>query len=300
MYCSSIEAQAPGSAGAVSDVASVQAEPAAQLRLVFSADPNRRTYLHRQRASYPFHVCRALYLDPDLPGMATIYAQSSSGGIYEGERLSVDVRACPQARAHITTQASTIVHEMSTGEAHHEINLIAESDSLIEYLPDPLILFPDARLHSMTTVEITRGATVILGDAFLSHDPEDRGRSFDLLENELAIRDSSGRLLVRDRFRVTGQQLKKGQPGITGEHSHVATVVAATERLPADVLSSAMRDALNACPDVYAGISALPDDAGVWARLLATHGAPLKSAVTDLWSALRYQLTGAAPGRRRK
>ena len=65
-----------------------QSEPSAEvgavapsrLSLTFSCDGGGRTYLDRQFASYPFHVCRPHYFPHDAPGMATLYLQSSAGG----------------------------------------------------------------------------------------------------------------------------------------------------------------------------------------------------------------------------
>ncbi len=69
-------------------VVSIDGEDArGRLELAFARDPSGRTYLRRQFASYPYHVCRPLSFGGDPQGMATIYLQSSAGGIFRDDRL---------------------------------------------------------------------------------------------------------------------------------------------------------------------------------------------------------------------
>src|SRR5437763_6374150 len=64
------------------------------LALEFSRDPRGRTFLSRQYAAYPFHICRTQYLDARSE-LATVYIQSCSGGLYENDRLQIEVAAQP-------------------------------------------------------------------------------------------------------------------------------------------------------------------------------------------------------------
>ena len=66
--------------------------------------------LSRQRLPYPFHATRPFYLDRERPEIATLYLQSASGGLYRGDSVALSIIADPHSAAHITTQASTIVH----------------------------------------------------------------------------------------------------------------------------------------------------------------------------------------------
>ena len=88
-----------------------------RLSLQFAKNIEGKTFLENQYASYPFHICRTQYYDNDPPGMANVYIQSASGGIYENESLTTEVIANSQSYSHITTQASTIVHGMPNGDA---------------------------------------------------------------------------------------------------------------------------------------------------------------------------------------
>ena len=67
--------------------------------------------LLRQHVPYPFHVTRPFYLDAQRPDLATLYLQSSSGGVYGGDDLSLTLDIRAGAAAQVTTQAATIVHD---------------------------------------------------------------------------------------------------------------------------------------------------------------------------------------------
>ena len=143
---------APGGAG-----------QAVRAELVFSRDAAGRTYVSRQFAPYPFHVCRTLYVEQDPPGMATLYVQSCSAGLLQHDDLHTSIVVEDGAQIHYTTAAQTIVHSMEDGQARQEVRIEASPGCLAEYLPEPLILFPQSRLRSSLHVSAHEGSAVIAG-----------------------------------------------------------------------------------------------------------------------------------------
>ncbi len=271
----------------------------AQAELEFACDANGATYVHRQRVGYPFHVGRSLKMPGDPPGMPTVYLQSCSGGIFEGDKLRLRITAGEGAAAHVATAASTVVHSMVLQAASQQVELHAQAGSFLEYLPDPVILFPRAKLTSGVRVSVHPGATVILGESVLLHDPKGGDDRFDWLQSETVIEDGAGKLLARDRFRIEGVQLARGLAGITGSWKAQGSLFVVTSAKPPAELVAAMRAAL-ASAGVYAGATILPNQSGAWSRILATDAAALKTALFSVWAAVRQTLTGAAPMPRRK
>src|SRR5262249_39964221 len=153
--------------------------------LRFESAPSGATFLARRFVTYPFFLTTPFRLDHVPAGMLTTILQSVSGGIYERERLALSFTVARNAHAHCTTQSATVVHSMSPEqEANQLVTIHAASGSFVEYLPDPLILFPDASLRTALHVEVEDDATVIFSDAFLSHDPDARDRQFRSLFSE--------------------------------------------------------------------------------------------------------------------
>jgi len=274
-----------------------QPAESARLQLGFRPGPDGDTYVAEQYAAYPFHLGRVHYLDTEPAGMATVYLQSSAGGIYAGDRLAMEITAEPGARAHVTTQAPTIIHRTVPDGARQQVAVTAAAGAFLEYLPDTAILFPGASLSSTVDVTVGQGATVIVQDAFLGHDPKGAGATFDLLESTVRISDPGGRLLALDRYQVTGAVLAQGRIGITGDHPVHGTIMVIHPGA-GDALADALRKGLG--EETSGGASTLPNDSGAWARVTAPDGASLNAAMAALWAAARTHLTGHEPKRRRK
>ncbi len=278
----------------------------ADLDMQFRATPDGRTYISGQFSRYPFHICRAQYVDPEPCGLATIYLQSSSGGIFANDRLSCEFHALPRSQSHITTQSSTIVHRMDEGDARHCVTIRADENSFIEYLPDPMILFPRAKMYSGAVVRFHPSATVIMTDAFMHHAPTTddpaaaQQENFTEYHNETRVESPDGTLLCLDRYRISGAQFSSGQPGIMGKNTIQGTFILLNRSHSASELGASLRSVLESGSSGYAGLSSLPNDCGIWVRLIARDAFTLRSALHQLWAAARQTLLGERPNRRKK
>lgn len=263
-------------------------------------DANGRTYLRHQYADYPFHVCRLQFHDPALPGLATLYIQSSSGGVYENDRLAVLITADEAAQAHVTTQAATIVHSMPSGQAEQRVAIDCKQKSYLEYLPDPQILFPGSAFVSRIVARLGENATALVSDGFLQHDPDGAGEEHVDYGSEIVIEDVSGEVLAIDRLRIHGNILGRNIPGVTGVFAAQSTFVVAWRSDSYDLLLNELRGIDFNYREAVIGSTQLPKSAGILVRLLATDGAALKRAQHLVWSSIRTALTGHPPSERRK
>jgi urease accessory protein len=276
----------------------------AALRLEFAASHGGPTHIALQYASYPFHVCRPFRYAGDPAGMATVYTQSASGGVYEHERLSIAIETGAGAAAHVTTQASTIVHEMRDGFAEQTIELHAGPDSWLEFLADPLILFPDARIETRLRLVAAAGARAIVGDAFLAHDPKGEGRIFGRVTGEIRIERENGSPIAVDRLSVSGADfctaLRQADRGFATHGSMLMLAPDGETARALDAVRALLAGPQEIPGEVYAGVSLLPQGAGLWTRAVARDGAALRRTMLAIWSAMRESMTGIAPAPRRK
>jgi urease accessory protein len=267
-------------------------------RLAFRALAGR-THLARQHTPHPFHITRPFRLAGDPAGMATLYLQSSSGGLYGDDDLSLDIAAGEGAAAHVTTQASTIVHPARGGETRQSVRLSAGPGALLEVCPDPMILFAGARLSAQTVARLAPGARLVLTDAALMHDPDGAGGAFERLESLIRIEDAAGEAVLVDHQVATGAEWIAR----TGARPCHGTVIAAgLDRAEAGACEAALAGAF-AGEDIarlHAGVSAFPDRGLVLARMLAADGAALSGGLARGWVAVRTALTGTPPPPRRK
>lgn len=271
-----------------------------RLDLAFECDADGRTYLGAQYACHPFHVCRAHYHDSELPGLATLYVQSCSGGLYEHDSLDITLKAAPGAHAHVSTQAATVVHSMPEGRADQRAIIVSQPGAYLEYLPDPQVLFPRSRCRSSIDVTIAEGAVAMVSDAFLAHDPEGEGGSFDHYASEIVIRSAAREVLAIDRLLISGGAAARSPAGIFGHFGAQGTLIVACPGLIAVALVTRLQSLQFDYTETAIGASLLPKSAGVIVRVLAADGAALKHGMHVAWCAARMVLKGTEPAERRK
>ena len=267
-----------------------------RLSLEFTRNEEGKTYLQNQYASYPFHICRTQYFENDPSGMANIYIQSASGGIYENESLTTNIIANSSSYSHITTQASTIVHGMKNGKAHQVVNVTAIEHAYTEYISDPLILFPEAKLSTSINVFVDEASTVVIIDAFLLHFLKGEDQLFNHLISYLNIYTNNNELLAKDVYLVNPKNFLNGKRKYIG----MGTIsIINRSRIKEDILEPlqiSIRDNNN----IYGGATNLPNDCGVILKFLAPEGDVLKKAILQFWMQIRESIVGIKPNARRK
>lgn len=260
-------------------------------RLGFGASAGR-SFLGRQLTPHPFHITRPFHDPSDPGGMATLYLQSSSGGIYSGDDLGLDVSLVDGARVHLTTQASTIVHDArGDAGARQEVRLHVGPGGWLEYCPDPAILMAGAALESRVSAQLEDGTVLLLSDAQLCHDPDGAGRPFARLDSEIAIEGPHGRRLL-DRFEIEGRDWAAR----TGGYACAGMTLVSGGMAAGPPMAAA----LETIEGVYAGLSSFPDRDIVLVRFLAADGVALTRALQLSWAAARKALTGRTAIARRK
>jgi urease accessory protein len=256
-----------------------------------------RTVLTRQHVPYPFHATRPFYLDDARPEIATLYLQSASGGLYRGDDVALSIVAAPHAAAHVTTQASAIVHKTHKRAVLQTTRIEIGEHSFVAMTPDPLVLFPGAEICCATEIAMADTGCAVLIDGFAHHDPDGTGRPFERYSNTIIVRNESGAVLLSDRGSLAGELMLRPTSPL-GPFRAVGTLLVlgrGSERCDADVLEGRLTDL-----GCVAGISKLPNDAGIGGRVLAANGGALARGLEVAFAIAFEALIGIAPARRRK
>ena len=257
------------------------------------------TVLTHQITPYPFHITRPFHLDRGRPDISTLYLQSASGGVYQGDDLRLDIVARRGAGAHVTTQSATIVHQSNGPVARQRTTLEARDGAFLAYTPDPLVLFPGSSLCNETIIRIAPSARAIVQDGFAWHDPRQARRAFDTLTQRLEIVDDSGRLLVREHGTLAGADfLSENSPLGPFRTAGSMLILAPAEAESPPVAASILR----ACEmaGCLGGIGKLPNRAGLLLRCIARDGGALRAGLEAAFVEAFAILVGERPGRRRK
>jgi urease accessory protein len=257
-----------------------------------------RTRLCEQTVRYPFHITRPFYFDTvAAPGLATLYLQSASGGLYRGERLPVRIAASDGAEVCLTTQSSTVVHDARGVPTVATTTIEAGDGAVVFHVPDPLILLPGAELQSSVRVRRQAGATVVVSEAFLCHDPAPSGRTFAAFSNEVRIESPEGVAEAIDRQVLAGGDLAAASR--LGERVAAGGFMIAGP-LAADADPVAFRNRIGAVEGARIGVSRLPFETGLSVRIAADGGVALTRALDAVFVAAFHLIYGADPVRRRK
>ena len=173
----------------------------AQLDLSFRQHAGRGTYLDRRVFRWPFTLSRGFRLDAVPEGMLTLILQTASGAINGDDALVQRIRVGAGAAAHVTTQGATIVCRAFGGFAATDVVELDVADGgVLEYLPEPRILFPGSSLSQRLRLRVAASGVAMLSDGFVLHDPVGQGRSFHRYASEVVIERPGGDVVVLDRI----------------------------------------------------------------------------------------------------
>jgi urease accessory protein len=237
--------------------------------------------------------------------MAFLYVAMLSGGLAQGDRLTLRVALEPGALAHVTTLAATKVYRMERDGAEQAVHLSAGPGTYLEWWPDPLIPFRGARFRQDVLLTVHSTAALLYGDLLLpGRSARGERHDYAAYATQVTATRPDGRLLF-----VDGQTFAPPPPGADRFAASLPPgldtvgslfVLAPSEALAA--LAAALAGAVQraAAGGVFAGASRLPADAGFALRLLAPDGPSGRAAMRAAWAAARRCLRGVAPPDERK
>ncbi|PSP44965.1 urease accessory protein UreD [Halobacteriales archaeon QH_6_64_20] len=288
-----------------------------ELELVFAADGGRTRLVH-DYARVPYHVSGTLAHDPHSDA-ATVYVQSPTGGIAQGDRLRADIRTNSGAVASVSTGSATKVQSMDRNYAAARTSLAADPRSHLEYVPEPTILHEGARFSRETTLTVAASATAIVGEAVVPGRLA-RGERFDferyfsrlcvdgpdglLFEDATHLRpngpDESNEYDRTDEAEGTDRPGPTA-PGVCGEFSvHGSLYVVAPEADGSSLADRLHERVTGAEREVRAAATTLPNGAGALVRALADRAETATETLHEAWDGARRELSGVgAPDTRR-
>ena len=235
-----------------------------------------------------------------MPGhMLTIILQTSSGAVHGDDRLRQHFHAQAGAGAHVTTQGASCIHRAHSGLMTEETATITvEQGGIIEYMPEPRILFPDAALDQTIEIDCANGGVALVTDAFTVHDPEASGRCFRRLISTTMLRCNGSDPVLIDRMDISGFGRKRAA-WFTAFGSVLLATPGRTEGLQA--LAGELTASFASIPGLYGAASALPGGCvGIGARLAAHDLRAVTAGLEATWIATRRLLYNVPPPSRRK
>ena len=162
------------------------------LKLAF-AKRNGSTVLAESFFRVPLQVMKPRY---DESGCACVYLLSPTGGVVQGDDYQIDVTLSPHSHAMLTTQAATKVYAMPVQGAAQSLRGRIGKSAILEYLPDPTILFRDANFSQRVSFSLEHGAMLVMQEIVMPGRLA-RGEklAFTQYQSRFEVSDSDGVLL---------------------------------------------------------------------------------------------------------
>jgi urease accessory protein len=188
-----------------------------------------QTWLGDKYHTYPLKIAKTFAFDY---GQLGVYMMDASPGIMAGDQYAMDWSFGERTNVYITNQSYTKVHparpENGSAESvrpskQHQ-TLILEQGSYVEYMPEPVMLYKDAVLHSSMDVRLAVGSTLILAD-LVSPGRTGRGELFQYehYENRLQV-TYEDELIYCSKQRVVPAQQKLQVIGGWAAYTHIGSL----------------------------------------------------------------------------
>ncbi|UJL46982.1 urease accessory protein UreD [Virgibacillus sp. NKC19-16] len=201
-----------------------------------------------------FKVMRPVYLHQSQP---CYYILNPGGGYLDGDTYRMKVSLRENAKLTLTTQSATKVYKTPNSHAYQETELFLGKGSYLEYLPDPLIAYKDARYHQKNIVHMEKGATLLYSDILTpGWSPEGERFSYDTLRlvNEIYMEDE---LVAFDHIKLTPKAQHMNGLGIMEGYTHLGSFFVVGEQVNADLVDQLYETINRQEGDFKAGISKL-------------------------------------------
>jgi urease accessory protein len=268
----------------------------AALELEFVPQGERTTF-RCTRQDPPWKVVRGFTLPS---GECLVHLNNVSGGIFGGDRLQLRVSVGPNASALITSTGATRVYRPRPGTADATLcaQLAVGRDATLEYLPDALIPFRQARVVQRSSYGIAEGGTLYCWDT-LAPGRTAAGEIFAYervkIVSEIKV---SGRPVLTDRMLLEPARWPMQSPARFGAYRYLVTFAAVRAGLSApelgllgDCLQEVVSGLEFCAPDANSswGVTSLPAH-GVLVRGMIASPVRIPGMLQTLWSAAKFQL----------
>ena len=251
------------------------------------------SFICHQLMPHPFHITVPFQYETDPSDLVTIYMQSSAGGLYDKDLHELNVTLHEGSKLHLTSQASTIVHRTKEmAGANSCINLNLTNGTILEYLPDPIILMAGCKFSTEAKINLNGDCKAIIAESFLAHDPSASGEMFESFFSETKI-FLNNEEIIDDKFYINGNDFFSRIKGFTCNasfyiHGYKITVL---EKLKA---------VIEEIPGSYAGFSYFENSNLIIVKILARESSSLLRITESTWAIAREDMTGFVPSKRRK
>jgi urease accessory protein len=174
-----------------------------QSRVVFA----RRDGQTRLADLYQRDPCRVLFPDPEPGEPVQAVLVTTSGGVTDGDTLTMAIDVGPGAEAVAATQAAEKIYRAARSAEHcaMDIAVTVGEGATLDWLPQETIVFQGARLKRRTVAEVASGGSLLACEmVVLGRAASGERFTAGLLLDSWSVR-RAGKLAWTDILRVEGE-----------------------------------------------------------------------------------------------
>lgn len=218
----------------------VKSEYAGAIELVLEQKDNRTI---TSKKYYEGLVKVSANIRNDREGIPTYYLLQLGGGYIEGERYKNIFRVKDNARAIITTQASTKVYKCEHGERVDQETIIElGKNSVLEYIADTVILYKDAIYKQINNIYLDDSSTLIYSDGITAGwSPE--GERFTY--NKVQLKSNvyiNNKIVLLDNLIVNPRENDVTKLGFFEEYSNFGTLLIINKNITSNVIEELRKE----------------------------------------------------------
>lgn len=265
------------------------------LRMGFELDGGGRSIMRDLKRHVPLIVQQELYFDSELPDMPCVYILSSGGPNVDGDRYGQDIYLKKGSMAFISTGAATKLASMVKNYSGLKQTITLEEDAYLEYLPEPIIPSRHTRYISDTEIVIDPSAAMFYSEIFMpgrKYYKEGEIFEYDVLSICAHARRPDGRRLFREKFVIEPALGHIRDCGVMDFYDVFANVIVLAPREKAEIIYERTQPFIDPEKRLAAGITRLPNDAGLLFKALGMEPGPVKKTVRNFCSTVREVIKG--------
>lgn len=265
------------------------------LKLGF-AQRDGRTILADLKSRIPYLAQRVLHCDENLPDLAWLFVLTTTGCVLQGDRMALEIELGADAKAHVTTPSATKVHAMDANYAQQIQKINLAEGAYLEFLPDPLIPHRQARYASHTQITLAPTASLLYGEIVQPgrkhHHPDECFGATVLSFVTSARRPDGGTLFTEKLLLEPGRQQMR-QTGVMDSFDVFGNVVLCTPTENAKRIHDIAGADVDLAGGLAYGAGLLPNEAGVFFKVLGRETAAVKAKMRAFWQIARKEILGA-------
>lgn len=266
------------------------------LRMGFEIDPRGKCIMRDMERRVPIIVQQELYFDREWPELPCVYILSSGGQNVDGDRYQQDIYLKKDAFAWVSTGAATKLAEMERNYSGMKQNITLDENSYLEFMPEPVIPCRHTRFICDSVLTVHPTATLFYSEIYMGgrkYYKDGEMFEYDILSVCCRGKRPDGEALFREKFVIEPFRLLNPRTlGVMGDFDIFANVIVMT---PPDKYEEIYRNTeafFDRDKKLAAGITRLPNNAGLLFKVLGMETGPVKKIVREFCSTVRQAVKG--------